>query len=123
MKYIIEIEDQPFTNGYAVSDDGVIVDEQKGEELYRVKGFKSLVFDKATLDKLEKCREDAVFGEDECRHYIFYWKRTGGVMIDEALEKAFPVGCIIPLMGVWNKSQINVGGEWEPALIRRNEWL
>lgn len=38
MKYIIDVEDKPFTNG-----DG---------EVYRVKGFRSLFFDENGLDKL-----------------------------------------------------------------------
>ena len=46
MKYIIEIEDEPFGR----NDDPVIPHGM--DKLYRAKGFKSLVFDKNGLDKL-----------------------------------------------------------------------
>lgn len=46
MKYIIEIEDEPFGR----NDDPVIPHGM--DELYRAKGFNSLVFDKNGLDKL-----------------------------------------------------------------------
>lgn len=46
MKYIIEIENNPFGR----NDDPVIPHGM--DELYRAKGFKSLVFDKNGLDKL-----------------------------------------------------------------------
>ena len=46
MKYIIEIENEPFGR----NDDPVIPHGM--DELYRAKGFKSLVFDKNGLDKL-----------------------------------------------------------------------
>ena len=50
MKYIIDIEDEPF--------------EQNGEKLWRAKGFKSLVFDKEGLNRLEKPRKMIVITED-----------------------------------------------------------
>ena len=47
-KYIIELEDKPLAN-----------DEMPfGDEVWRVKGFKSLVFDKNGLDKLEEFEEN-----------------------------------------------------------------
>ena len=42
-KYIIELEEIPFTNGFTTKD---------GDVLYRVKGFNSLVFDREGLNKL-----------------------------------------------------------------------
>lgn len=63
MKYIIEIENEPFGR----NDDPVIPHGM--DELYRAKGFKSLVFDKNGLDKLipytepdRKAIEDEVWG-------------------------------------------------------------
>ena len=44
MKYVLELEDKPFVS-------------ESGEELYRAKGFKSLVFDKNGIDKLERLKE------------------------------------------------------------------
>lgn len=40
MKYIIELEDKPFIS-------------EHGEELYRAKGFKSLVFDQSGMTRYE----------------------------------------------------------------------
>ena len=45
-KYVIEIEKRPFRRADSISVDF-------SEELYRVEGFNSLVFDKHGLDKLE----------------------------------------------------------------------
>lgn len=45
MKYIIEIEEEPFTPEQSIP--------YQGNELYRAKGFNSLVFDKNGLEKLE----------------------------------------------------------------------
>lgn len=45
MKYIIELEDEPFSN-------------EIGEELYRAKGFKSLVFDAYGLSRLTSYEDD-----------------------------------------------------------------
>lgn len=58
-KYIIELEDVPFNRHGNYADDGT--------ELYRIKGFNSLVFDRVGLDKLtsytepdlEQVRKDA----------------------------------------------------------------
>lgn len=44
MKYVIEIENKPF--------------ERNGESLYRASNFRSLVFDKSGLSKLEPSREE-----------------------------------------------------------------
>ena len=46
-KYIIELEDKPLAN----------IETPFGDEVWRVKGFKSLVFDKNGLDKLEEFEE------------------------------------------------------------------
>lgn len=60
MKYIIEIENEPFGR----NDDPVIPHGM--DELYRAKGFKSLVFDKNGLDKLTPYTEpDRKVIEDE----------------------------------------------------------
>jgi len=47
-KYIIELEDEPFVNDNPFDD----------EELWRVKGFNSLVFDQNGLDKLTEFDEN-----------------------------------------------------------------
>ena len=63
MKYIIEIENEPFGR----NDDPVIPHGM--DELYRAKGFKSLVFDKNGLDKLIPYTEhDIKDVEDEVWH-------------------------------------------------------
>lgn len=60
MKYIIEIENEPFGR----NDDPVIPHGM--DELYRAKGFKSLVFDKNGLNKLTPYTEpDREIIEDE----------------------------------------------------------
>lgn len=59
-KYVIEIEDEPFVR----NDDPVI--PHGVDELWGVKGFKSLVFDQYGLDQLEELNADYVnehFGE------------------------------------------------------------
>ena len=53
-KYVIEIEDEPFVR----NDDPVI--PHGVDELWRVKGFKSLVFDQYGLDQLEELNADYV---------------------------------------------------------------
>ena len=50
MKYIIEIEDQPFVQHCFLNGESA---------LYRAKGFKSLVFDEYGIDKLKEFDEDA----------------------------------------------------------------
>ena len=65
MKYIIEIEDEPFGR----NDDPVIPHGM--DELWRAKGFKSLVFDKAGLSKLTPYvePEDEIIIGDEVLYY------------------------------------------------------
>ena len=55
MKYVIELEDMPFTCG----DPG-------GEKLYRVKGFDSLVFSETGLSRLEPYDDTRAANADEC---------------------------------------------------------
>lgn len=53
-KYIIELENEPFTGAYfEAMPDGSILHEK----LYRVKGFKSLVFDEEGLKRLTPYKE------------------------------------------------------------------
>jgi hypothetical protein len=47
-KYVIELEDEPFVPN---------IFKEHEEQLWRVKGFQSLVFDQNGLDKLEKLDE------------------------------------------------------------------
>ena len=67
-KYIIELEDANYVNGSSYKDD----------ILYRVKGFKSLVFDKEGLEKLEpyEVKESLRVGDEVIDHcgkkYIVY---------------------------------------------------
>ena len=51
MKYIIELENRNYVNGSSCKDD----------ILYRVKGFKSLVFDQNGLDKLTPYDQDEAY--------------------------------------------------------------
>ena len=65
MKYVIEIEKRPFRRADSISVDF-------SEELYRVEGFNSLVFDKHGLDKLEPLTPDYInehFGELQDQAY------------------------------------------------------
>lgn len=52
-KYIIELEERPFYS----SDPMVVGTELMAERLYRVKGFKSLVFDEEGLKRLTPYEE------------------------------------------------------------------
>lgn len=54
-KYIIEIEEEPFIRKSALHGE---------EAVYRAKGFKSLVFDQAGLDKLTPIDENDEVKED-----------------------------------------------------------
>lgn len=56
MKYIIELEDVPFS-------------KKDGDFLYRVKGFNSLVFDMNGLQKLERYDKSAIIHEAYQRGY------------------------------------------------------
>lgn len=119
MKYIIEIENEPFGR----NDDPVIPHGM--DELYRAKGFKSLVFDKNGLDKLtpytepdHKAIEDEVWSmvkdivlnmtPDDYRAYF-------GVNDAESIFKL--CGCLetIDKYGAWKKQKyhIRVGDEVE----------
>ena len=57
-KYIIEFEDKPFTNTELSFEDD--------ETLWRVKGFRSLVFDQTGLDRLESFKEAVKEVKKEC---------------------------------------------------------
>ena len=59
MKYIIEIEDEPFGR----NDDPLIPHGM--DELYRAKGYRSLVFDKVGLSKLTPYVEPDVDGYED----------------------------------------------------------
>ena len=52
-KYIIELEEQPFYSG----NPQIIGTMLKAERLYRVKGFKSLVFDEEGIKRLTPYKE------------------------------------------------------------------
>lgn len=54
MKYAIEIEEAPFCNGHVITEDGVVVHEEKGIMLYRVKGIPYIAFTAEELEKLER---------------------------------------------------------------------
>lgn len=74
MKYVIELEEAPFTNDF-------------GETLYRAKGFNSrLIFDQNGIDKLEPYKEQN--GEEvwEIAQKILTPKQLGGYSIDEIRE-------------------------------------
>lgn len=75
-KYVIELEDVPFVNDLTFLN----------ERLYRVKGFKSLVFDENGLEKLtpidDALREAEIKGQDEAWEFIR--------LSDEDLKEIFP---------------------------------
>ena len=108
MKYIIEIEDVPFSKVRIDADNGA-----QNINLYRAKGFNSLVFDQFGLDKLtplDKALEEAYQkGYDvesheattleyqqglddawECARKIFGYVTDGGLTLDE-LRNVFGV--------------------------------
>lgn len=70
MKYIIEIEDQPFVQHCFLNGESAV---------YRAKGFKSLVFDECGLEKLKP------FNDDACIDHLKFtgWmKRHDNMVID-----------------------------------------
>ena len=75
-KYVIELEDVPFVNDLTLLN----------ERLYRVKGFKSLVFDENGLEKLtpidDVLREAERKGQNEAWEFIR--------LSDEDLKEIFP---------------------------------
>ena len=97
-KYIIELEEKMFSNGTL-------------DALYRVKGFRSLVFDAEGLAKLtpyepeqERPKENALHTGDEVRYRVAdeYYKC---VVLDEANEAGVWVvltedGCVAKIDGL-----------------------
>ena len=74
MKYVIELEEAPFTNYF-------------GETLYRAKGFNSrLIFDQNGIDKLEPYKEQNSEKGWEIARKILTPKHYGGYSIDEIRE-------------------------------------
>lgn len=57
MKYIIEVEDNPYSNGQIITDNGQVVHEIAGDLLYRVVGIPYLAFTAEELAKLEPYEE------------------------------------------------------------------
>ena len=53
MKCIIEIEDMPYSNGYLITENGSVVEEKKGELLFRAKDIPHIVFTQEELEMLE----------------------------------------------------------------------
>lgn len=84
MKYVIEIEDVPFGR----NDDPVIPHGM--DELYRAKGFKSLVFDQNGLDKLTPYTEPDRKAIEDAQEEVWNFARKiilsvslGGLTTDE----------------------------------------
>lgn len=117
-KYIIELEDASYVNGSSYKDD----------ILYRVKGFKSLVFDKEGLEKLEpyEGKESLRVGDEVIdnlgKKYIIYKvnpsRNTAGGISFSIAENTFPLndakyrtGKVYPemieLMQKWNTNNEN----------------
>ena len=108
MKYIIEIENEPFGR----NDDPVIPHGM--DELYRAKGFKSLVFDQNGLDKLTPYTEP---DEDEIRQMAY----------EEAWEFAKQVSIMKPedkrdLWGTDKYNTINFGYSYAEAKAKYDKW-
>lgn len=108
MKYIIEIENEPFGR----NDDPFFPHGM--DELYRAKGFKSLVFDKNGLDKLIPYTEP---DEDEIRQMAY----------EEAWEFAKQVSIMKPedkrdLWGTDKYNTINFGYSYAEAKAKYDKW-
>lgn len=123
MKYIIEIENEPFGR----NDDPVIPHGM--DELYRAKGFKSLVFDKNGLDKLTPYTEpDRKDIEDEVWDFAsmlmdmhpdvaedIYWSMNGGKGIGVAAEMTYQEAKSRYEEWLRQKDEIKAGDEVENA--------
>lgn len=126
MKYIIEIEDEPFGR----NDDPVIPHGM--DELYRAKGFNSLVFDQFGLDKLkplDEALEEAYqkglhAGESKCEYCDEYkrglddvWKAITKIakMPDGEREKVFGDWWISNILNNFSATEIiNILDGYEP---------
>lgn len=101
MKYIIEIEDEPFTK------DG-------NAELFRVKGFNSLVFDRFGIEKLTP------YEEKESEQGDF---RVGDEVVDADGREAYVLvpninGKVVLLMKEYASPQYSSIKEWKKTGLR-----
>ena len=132
MKYMIEIEDEPFGR----NDDPVIPHGM--DELYRAKGFNSLVFDKNGLDKLiplDEALEEAYqnglhAGESKCEYCDEYkrglddaWKAIMKIAKMSDVERMIHFGevWISKILNVYSLEQIFTileKSEFEPDEIK-----
>lgn len=85
MKYIIEINDEPFKNESLWGDN----------ELYQAVGFNSLVFDRNGLDKLVPYDESAV--EQRGREEAWELIKAIGKMTDQEMRECFGEEIIVNL--------------------------
>lgn len=84
-KYIIELEDKPFYEGKIVDDfnNMPVGKTVKYEILYRVKGFKSLVFDLEGLKRLQEYKPEAEFSiGDE----VMLLDSTLGIIVEKTVD-------------------------------------
>lgn len=106
MKYIIEIENEPFGR----NDDPVIPHGM--DKLYRAKGFKSLVFDKNGLDKLISYTEpDRKAIEDEVWEFAREMISTSGHEVSEMW------GCVT------NFGEVMHNTTYQEAKAKYEAWL
>ena len=109
MKYIIEIEDEPFVMGK--------------ETVYRAKGFKTLVFDKTGLDKLKPYDETEAEKAWELAGWVWLHESHGGSSVEEFKEcfgdmstdevARLPYSEVVKKYEAWEKEkdEIRVGDE------------
>lgn len=97
-KYVIELEDKAFSQSEApLTED---------EMLYRVKGFRSLVFDKNGLDKLTPLKDEIK------EHQTDGYARAG--MLKEAYDRGYAQGLIQGKVDARTETEtIRVGDEVE----------
>lgn len=97
-KYVIELEDKAFSQSALPLDDD--------EMLYRVKGFRSLVFDQNGLDKLTPLK-------DEIKEYQTDGYARAG-MLKEAYDRGYAQGLIQGKVDARTETEtIRVGDEVE----------
>ena len=93
-RYIIELEDKPFLHN---TDTALPIEDD--ETLWRVKGFRSLVFDQNGLDRLESFDEAVKGVEGECYDRGY----TQGLIQGKADAKTDLIGAVERLLEAISK--------------------
>ena len=114
-KYVIELEDEPFwQNDDPKNPHGV-------NELWRVKGFSSLVFDSEGLSRMTPL-DDYLEDQEKCKKQKTL--RTGDEVMrstDHGLEFAY---VLIPnYLGRQNEMVLLMQNYIDPQIVCRDEWI